>query len=131
MQQDRVGGCRDQIAGEGVTRGRDDAADRGLPDASPRRLDSATERMRVLRVGQESEVGERVPHLGSLVEPERAEDAVRDAGRGERGLDRGGRERRAGEDEDLAGRRAGGERIGDQPTPPSPPRRGRARSRAS
>ena len=93
-------------------------ADRGGADAAPRRLDGAPEGLRVARVGQQREVGERVADLGALVEAERAEHAVRDPGGGQRGLDRAGGERGAGEHEDLAGRRAGGERVGDQPGGP-------------
>jgi len=76
------------------------------------------EGVRVTGIGEQGEVGERVADLGALVEPERAEHAVRDPGGGQRGLDRAGGQRRPREHEDLAGRRPGRERVGDQPGGP-------------
>ena len=56
---------------------------------------------------------ERVADLRALIQPERAEHAVGDAGPGERGLRRFGRVPVAGEHEHLVGRDAGRERVGD------------------
>ena len=110
----RVGAGGDQVAAVLLARGGDDARRGGGADAAPRRLDGAPERLRVGRVGEQREVGERVAHLGALVQAEAAEHAVRDPGRGQRGLRRPGRVAGAGEHEHLAGRRAGGQRVGDQ-----------------
>ena len=83
-----VGAGGDQVAVEALAGGGDDVRDRGGADAAARRLDGAPEGLRVARVGQQREVGERVADLGALVEAERAEHAVRDPGGGQRGLDR-------------------------------------------
>ena len=103
------------------------------------RADRAAERLRVDRVLDQRQVGERVADLGALVQPERAEHAVRDPGVRERPLQRLGRVPGPGEREDLGRRRTAGERVGDlggdpvrlgvlvRETPrPEPGRRGRA-----
>ena len=54
---------------EALARGVDDAADGGAADAAARGLYGAAEGLRVARVGQQREVGERVADLGALVCP--------------------------------------------------------------
>ena len=102
-----------------LARGGHDAGGGGGADAAARRLDGAAERLRVGGVGEQREVGERVADLGALVQAEAAEHAVRDPGRGERDLHRLGRVGGAGEHEHLAGRGAGGQRVGDQARHPA------------
>ena len=99
-------------------RGGDDLLGARRSDAAPWCLHGAPERLRVGRVGQQREVGDRVAHLGALIQAEAAEHAVRDPGRGERVLDRSERVAGAGEHEDLRRRQAGGERVGDHPRHP-------------
>ena len=96
-----------------AARGGDDAVDGGRADAAARGLHGAPERLRVGRVGQQRQVGERVTHLGALVQAEAAEHAVRDPGRRQRTLDRAGGVPGAGEQQHVGGRRAGRERVGD------------------
>ena len=78
---------------------------------------------------EQRQVGERVADLGALVQAERAEHAVRDAGVRERALQRLGRVPGPREREDLARRGAAGERVGDLRRRPSSPRRTRWRTR--
>jgi hypothetical protein len=91
----------------------DQLRDGRVADAPARGADGAAERLRVERVGKQRQVGERVANLSALVEPERAEHAVRDAGVRERPLKRLRRVPSPREREDLPGRGAGGERVGD------------------
>ena len=108
-------------------------------DPAPGRADRAAERLRVERVLDQRQVRERVADLGALVQPERAEHAVRDPGVRERALQRLGRVPGPREREDLGRRRAAGERVGDlrgdpvrlgvlvrERRGPEPGRRGRA-----
>ena len=96
-----------------LARPRDQLGHARGPDPASWRADRAAERLRVERVLDQGEVGERVADLGALVEPERAEHAVRDAVVRERALQRLGRVPGPGEREDLGRRGAGGERVGD------------------
>ena len=96
-----------------LARPRDELRDGRGADPAPRRADRATERLRVDRVLDQREVRERVADLGALVQPERAEHAVRDPGVRERALQRLGRVPGPREREDLRRRRAAGERVRD------------------
>ena len=97
---------------------RDELGDGRGADPAPGRADRAAERLRVDRVLEQRQVGERVADLGALVQPERAEHPVRDPGVRERALQRLGRVPGPREREDLGRRRAGGERVGDLPGDP-------------
>ena len=97
-------------------------------DPAPRGADGAAERLRVGRVGQQRQVGERVADLGALVQAERAEHAVRDPGMRERALQRLGRVPGPGEREDL--RRRHSRRRARRRSAPRPRAPRRARPRA-
>ena len=88
-----------------AARGGDDAVDGGRADAAARGLHGAPERLGVGRVGEQRQVGERVAHLGALVQAEAAEHPVRDPGGRQRALHRPGGVAGAGE---HAARRPGG-----------------------
>ena len=108
-----AGAGGDQVTAVVLARPGDELGDGRGADPAPGRADRAAERLRVERVLDQRQVRERVADLGALVQPERAEHAVRDAGVRERALQRLGRVPGPREREDLAGRRAAGERVGD------------------
>jgi hypothetical protein len=103
----------DQVAIVVASCGGEHAVGARRTDTAPGRLHGAAERLRIGRVREQGEVGERVFDLRALVQAEAAEHAVRDPGGGERGLHRRGRIAGAREHEHLAGWRAGRECLGD------------------
>ena len=108
-----AGAASDQVTAVTLARPRDELRDGGAADPAPGRADRPTVRLRVERVLDQREVRECIPDLGALVQPERAEHAVRDPGVRERPLQRLGRVPGPREREDLRGRRAASERVGD------------------
>ena len=96
------------LAGE-----RDQTRDGCGSHAASWRLHRPPERLRVGRIDQQRQVGERVADLGALVQPEAPEHAVRDAGLRQRGLYRLGCVAGAGEDQDLRRRDPGRQRLAD------------------
>ena len=85
-----------------------------LSDPAARCGDRASERLRVGGVGDQRQVGERVAHLGALIQAERAEHPVGDAGARECGLHGHGRVAGARQQQDLRGRCARRELLGDR-----------------
>ena len=86
--------------------------------AAARRLHRPPERLRVGRIDQQRQVGERITDLGALVQPETAQHPMRDSGLRQRGLHRLGRVAGAREDEDLPRRDAGRQRLADRACDP-------------
>ena len=126
----RGGAGGDQVARVVCARGGDDAVDGGRADAAPRGLHGAPERLRVGRVGEQRQVGERVADLGALVQAEAAEHAVRDPGGRQRALHRAGGVPGAGEQQHV-GRAACRPRARRRRRRrPRPPRRDRRRTPA-
>ena len=108
-----AGAGSDQVTAVMLARPGDELRDGRGADPAPGRADRAAERLRVERVLDQRQVRERVADLGALVQPERAEHAVRDPGVRERALQRLGRVPGPREREDLGRRRAAGERVRD------------------
>jgi hypothetical protein len=113
LQRAGVRAGSDQVAAVVLARPSDQPVRAGDTDAAARRCDRAAERLRVGRVLHQGQVGERVTNLGALVQAERAEHAVRNPGVRERALQGLGRVPGPREREDLARRRARGQRVGD------------------
>ena len=116
VQVGGAGAGGDQVAAVVFAGPRDQLGDSGGADPAPRRADRAPEGLRVDRVGDQGQVGERVADLGALVEAEAAQDAVGHAGVRERALQRLGGIPGPRQREDL-GRGRSGRRA--------PPRSGR------
>ena len=108
-----MGAGGDQVTAVVLARPCNDLGDGGGADPAARGADRASERPCVDRVLDQREVRECVADLGALVQPERAEHAVRDAGVRERPLQRLRRIAGAGQHEDLGRWSTGGERVGD------------------
>ncbi len=100
----RGGGLPDRDPdGRGV---RDDAPQRGLPEAAARRVGDAREADDVEGVGEQREVGDRVLDLGALVELRAADHLVGDLAAHERVLEHARHRVRAVEHRDLGARGA-------------------------